>query len=170
MAPEYDYSAASSDPDSEDWDDVSLRRGPRVVQDVELDITPMIDVTFLLLIFFMVTSTMDQQAKVELASARHGDAVGERESVIITVGAGGVDSAPVYLSDQTDGEPLPEDLELQDEAIRAAVESGRSEEVPKTRVLILADRNVAHRDVARVIKAASRVEGMSIHLGVHEED
>ena len=30
-------------------------------EDADLDITPMIDVVFLLLIFFMVTSTMDDQ-------------------------------------------------------------------------------------------------------------
>ena len=40
----------------------------------------------------------------------------------------------------------------------------------KDNVLIKADRNVAHRDVARVIKAVSRVEGAKIFLAVLEAD
>ena len=71
----------------------------RAAEDFELDITPMIDITFLLLIFFLVCSTTDQESTIELAKARHGRGVGERDSVIITISDEGVDSAPVYLAD-----------------------------------------------------------------------
>ncbi len=137
--------------------------------DSEMDITPMIDCVFLLLIFFIVCSTMDQQSPIELAKARHGKGVSERDSIIISVGTGGVDSAPVYLADDTTGEPVPGSLDQQKDAIRAAVEKEKLENGKKD-VLIKADRNVAHRDVAQVIKAVSQVEGISLHLAVFEAD
>jgi biopolymer transport protein ExbD len=141
----------------------------REVIDSEMDITPMIDCVFLLLIFFIVCSTMDQQSPIDLAKARHGKGVSERDSIIISVGSGGVDSAPVYLADDVTGDPVPGDLEEQREAIRAAVEKEKRDE-GKENVLIKADRNVAHRDVAHVIKAVSQVEGISLHLAVFEAD
>ncbi len=141
----------------------------RELEDAEMDITPMIDCVFLLLIFFIVCSTMDQQSPIELAQARHGKAVGERESVIITIGAGGVEEAPVFLADGTSVAPLAGAPEQQREAIAAFVQEQQTKE-NKSDVLIKADRNVAHRDVSRVIKAVSRVEGINIHLGVAESD
>ena len=141
----------------------------REVIDSDMDITPMIDCVFLLLIFFIVCSTMDQQSPIDLAKARHGKGVSERDSIIISVGSGGVDSAPVYLADDVTGDPVPGDLEQQREAIRAAVEKEKRDE-GKENVLIKADRNVAHRDVAHVIKAVSQVEGISLHLAVFEAD
>jgi len=141
----------------------------REIVDAEMDITPMIDCVFLLLIFFIICSTMEKQSPIELAKARHGKAVGERESIIISVGAGGVDEAPVYLADDTSGEPLKGTEEQQREAIRAAIEKEIQDE-GKHDVMIKADRNVAHRDVSRVIKAVSQVEGVNIHLAVFESE
>jgi biopolymer transport protein ExbD len=139
------------------------------VEDVEMDITPMIDMTFLLLIFFLVCSTPDQATSIELAKARYGKGVGERNSVIITVSAEGVDSAPVYLADGMIGDPLPDGAEEQSDMIIAAIEKGRRDQ-NKENVLIKADRNVAFREVARVVKAVSRVEGAKIYLAVLEAD
>jgi len=135
-----------------------------------MDITPMIDITFLLLIFFLVCSTPDQQSAIELPSARHGKGVGEKDSVIITLSDEGIDSAPVYLADgKIPSARLDDDPDQQRELIRLAIEEGRREE-GKENVLIKADRNVASRDVARVIKAVSAVEGTKIHLAVLEAD
>lgn len=136
--------------------------------DVEVDITPMIDITFLLLIFFIVCSTPDQNSTFELAEARHGKGVSERNSVFITISAESADPAPVYLADGISGESLTNDPDEQKELIREAVEKGRLE--LKENVLIKADKNVAHREVARVIKAVSLVEGAKIHLAVLEAD
>lgn len=145
----------------------SMRR--RELVDAEMDITPMIDCVFLLLIFFIVCSTMDSQSAIELAQARHGKGVGERDCVVITVAAGGVESAPVYLADGAGGEPLPADDSKAQEMIVAYIEKARQDD-GKTEVLVKADRNVAHRDVARVIRAASKVGGMGLHLAVIEAE
>ena len=139
------------------------------LEDVEMDITPMIDITFLLLIFFLVCSTPDQDTAIEMAKARYGRGVGERNSVIITISDEGVESAPIYLADGMIGEPLPNDPEIQNEKIVEAVKTGRRD-FAKENVLIKADRNVAHREVSKVIKAVSRVEGAKIFLAVLESD
>ncbi|MCG8448480.1 MAG: biopolymer transporter ExbD [Pirellulales bacterium] len=157
-----------------DWDRELAEDAPLVHrrnrdQDVEMDITPMIDITFLLLIFFIVCSTPDSKSAIELPQAKYGRGVGEKNSVIITLSDEGADAAPIYLADGLAGESLPDDVEVQKDMIREAVEKGRNE-LQKENVLIKADRNVAHRDVAKVIKAVSRVAGAKIHLAVLESN
>lgn len=50
--------------DDEDEDDQVLARNPRPEE--EMDMTPMVDVTFLLLIFFMVTAAFSLQKSIEM--------------------------------------------------------------------------------------------------------
>ena len=50
-----------------------------------MDITPMIDVTFLLLIFFMVTSTMETPDALKIPEARNGVGVNTQEATTITI-------------------------------------------------------------------------------------
>ncbi|EMI18435.1 Biopolymer transport protein ExbD/TolR [Rhodopirellula maiorica SM1] len=56
--------AAAEPAIAEDEDDDVPKRQPR--QDDELDMTPMVDVTFLLLIFFMVTASFSLQKSIEM--------------------------------------------------------------------------------------------------------
>lgn len=152
------------------------KRGKKSDREFDMDITPMIDITFLLLIFFLVCSTPDAETSIDLPKARYGKGVGERNSVMITIGneitfdENGNEHVPVYLADgKIEKQRLPDAHDRQAELIREAVEYGKREEA-KQNVVIKADRDVAHREVARVIKAASKVEGMQIHLAVMEED
>jgi len=142
-----------------------LLRRPLV--EAEMDITPMIDLTFLLLIFFLVSSTPDKSTVVDLPEANHGIGVSQLNSVIFTIGMGGLNVAPVYNADgRIPGTELSDNLEIRSKQIVEAVEKGFREN--KTDVVIKADRDVAHREVARVIRAASQVEGVKIHLAVLE--
>ena len=59
---------------AEDDDEVYVRK-KRKQQDTEIDITPMIDVTFQLLIFFMVTSTMQGNPPADLPPAKSGGSI-----------------------------------------------------------------------------------------------
>jgi biopolymer transport protein ExbD len=43
-----------------------LRRRPRAAAEAQVDLTPMIDMTFILLIFFMVSTTFVKDMKLEL--------------------------------------------------------------------------------------------------------
>ncbi len=141
----------------------------RVQDGTEMDITPMIDIVFLLLIFFLVCSTMSQATSVKLPPARHGKGVDEQAAVIITIdGEGGESKARVYLGDGTTGEMLPDDHAAQERLIGEAVERGLRDE-GKTAILVKAARGVKSGDVERVSKAAAAVaEGNSFYLGVME--
>jgi hypothetical protein len=64
----------------DDEDDGFQRRKKAGIADADLDITPMIDVTFLLLIFFMVTSTLQgtpgsrySDGEIRQVGKSHGD-------------------------------------------------------------------------------------------------
>lgn len=145
--------------------DVDKRRTRRRYVEPDMDIAPMIDLTFLLLIFFLVSSRPDQLTAIDLPEATHGVGVSEVNSVILTVGMGGLGNAPVYAADgRIPGTELADDPETQRQQIRELVEQGLMENRPN--VIIKADKNVAHREVARVVKAVSQVEGVRIHLAV----
>ena len=138
----------------------------RVKETAELDITPMIDITFLLLIFFLVASTPDLKTAVDLPPARHGKGVSENSSAIITV-AEGADphSALVYLADGTEGDPLAGNPQQQAAAIEAYL---RKEDKPN--VLVKAARRIIYDEVSRVSAAVGRVEGIKLHWAVFEID
>jgi len=154
-----------------DWqdelDEAPDLRGGKQLEDPDMDITPMIDVTFLLLIFFIVCSNIDSQTPLEMAKARNGEGVSERESIVFEVLAGGLDSAPVLLED---GTQLPEDPDEMKEGIRLAIEKAREVDPNKIHAMIKADRNVSCRDVKSVVSGASKVDGIKIHLAVMESD
>jgi len=144
------------------------RRRPRDTAD--LDITPMIDIVFLLLIFFLVASIPDMQRAGDLPSARHGEGVNPREAVIFTVAQrGGPGPAKVFLGDAIQGTPLPDDPDRQAEQIRRAVETGFKDE-GKSAVLVRADRGLPYGEVARVTDAVggADVEGANLNLAVRE--
>ena len=73
----------------EDEDDFAIPKKKRPEE--EMDITPMIDVTFLLLIFFVVCSTMDPVKIGDIPDAENGSPVSAKESAVIYVKAAGVD-------------------------------------------------------------------------------
>ncbi|HUT91304.1 MAG TPA: biopolymer transporter ExbD [Thermoguttaceae bacterium] len=160
--------------DDQVWDELlgEEEEGPvlprRPVSDTaEMDITPMIDITFLLLIFFIVCSTASVQSAVELPPARHGTGVSDRTSVVLTVAErGGPGPALVYLADGKKGKPLSDDEDLRAAEIAQAVEQGM--QAGKLTVLVKAERGVKHGDVWRVETAAGRVEGVKLYVAVLE--
>ena len=146
---------------------VASRARTRLKLDPDMDITPMIDMTFLLLIFFLVTSIPSSRQAISLPPARHGTAVSTDQATILTVGNPQQGEVPVYLADGLIPDArLSDDLATQSEQIRQAVYDGIQQ--GKNEVLIKAEAAVPHREVARVVAAASRVEGIRLHVGVLE--
>ncbi len=133
----------------------------KTYDDSEMDITPMIDMTFLLLIFFLVASKMDPSAAISLPPARYGLPVVEKSSVIITLAAGEEGKAVVYKGNGTVAEGLVDgsDIEAQEDEIAAYVEEEMAGGT-KENVLIKAEKGIKHREVARITKAATRPEGV----------
>ncbi|MCA9212140.1 MAG: biopolymer transporter ExbD [Planctomycetales bacterium] len=127
----------------------------RKMDEVEIDITPMIDITFLLLIFFIVASKLDEGATVDLPEAKHGTAVAMKSSAVVSIGLQG-DKAAIYLGEGESPETQikssdPEDQEAEIMSyIESQIASG------KTEVIIMAAKDVRHGDVARVSKAVGK--------------
>ncbi|MDA0588590.1 MAG: biopolymer transporter ExbD [Planctomycetota bacterium] len=129
--------------------------------EADLDITPMIDVTFLLLIFFMVTSTMQQESAVNVPPANFGVGKDANTSTIVTILApkgGGV--ARVLLGDGSGDEARSM------ETVTAYVQAGVAE--GKRQVIIKADRDVSHGKVQEVLKALGEIEELQFAVGVEE--
>jgi biopolymer transport protein ExbD len=162
--------AMLDDPRSEQYVDVIEDRpliARRKLDDSEMDITPMIDITFLLLIFFLVAARLDEDAPVELPPARHGTAVAVKSSAILTLAKGASDSAEVYTGDGKAADRMLDsaDLEAQAAAVTEYVETELA--AGKENVLIKAEKGVRHRDVARVSRAVGKA-GKDLYVAVLE--
>lgn len=136
----------------------------------EMDITPMIDMTFLLLIFFLVGTRMDTQASVQLPEARHGTGVATNSAVILTIARGEGERARVYQGDgmAAANQFSATDVADQQRQIAAYVQEQLNAAVPKQHVLIKAERHVKHQEVARVAKAVSMTADVPLYVGVFE--
>ncbi len=72
-------------------DDDELALPKRKRDEEEMDITPMIDITFLLLIFFVVCSKMDPTQTGMIPDADNGVAVSAKDSAVIFIEPAGED-------------------------------------------------------------------------------
>jgi biopolymer transport protein TolR len=150
-----------------DADDTPVIAPRKVKQDTDLDMTPMIDCTFLLLIFFTVGATIEPSGGIELPEARYGVGVDPDTAVIVTLAQRDEEGlADIFLADGKSGSPLTGEPPEQAEAIREYVEEGYVS--GKRAVLINAERGVISREVQRVAAAAAEVEGMQLYFPVLE--
>ena len=135
----------------------------------DLDITPMIDITFLLLIFFLVSSKMDQDAAVDLPPAKNGMNVVNNQSGMIILRKG--EDRRALISTGAGREfPLSNGLEAQEEEIAKYVEEELRPGNKKFSIVIKAEKEVSHGEVSRVTKAAgkSASDAIQLHLAVME--
>ncbi|MFO0904259.1 MAG: biopolymer transporter ExbD [Pirellulales bacterium] len=128
------------------------------LEESEMDIAPMIDCTFLLLIFFIVCSHIGQTASVDLPKAKYGVAVPSKLAVVLTVAPGEGDSVRIYKGDGIDDATLitAGTVAEQEDEVAAFVAEHVNEGGDKEHVLIKAAANCKSRDVQRVAKAAVR--------------
>lgn len=117
----------------------------------EPDFTAMIDMTFILLAFFIVTSTMEVSSTLVLPPAQTGKGL-EEKAVIITVFYDN-DTPEVYLADS-----VKKDGPATMSEITSYVAQGIAQQ--RTRVLIKADRETPSGFVEEVARAAGRAEGV----------
>jgi biopolymer transport protein ExbD len=144
----------------------------RGLSDDEMDITPMIDMTFLLLIFFLVASRIDATAGVTLPQAKYGAAVPVQDSAILTLDMGVEGGSRVYMGDGIDSqrEIVAPNLQMQEDQIVSFVEKElTTSTTPKHQVIVKAAKGLKYREVARVVEALGRVEKLErVHVGVLE--
>ena len=130
--------------------------------DAELDITPMIDVTFLLLIFFMVTSTMQPNEALDIPTSVHGLGVEANSAILITISAG--DPPLINLVEDKN---QTEDPETVGPYVQSRMQQGRKH------VIIKAERLVRHGFVQKVTREANAVikefEGARFSIAVEDK-
>ncbi len=86
--------------------DIKLTK-PKKREDADLDITPMIDITFLLLAFFVMVSKMDPQLSVALPDAKFGTTVPDKNCVVLVVMQGeDDDDYTIYKGRSMDDEDI----------------------------------------------------------------
>lgn len=119
----------------------------RRLDDVELNITPLIDVVFLLLIFFMVSTTFERESQINITLPEASEEVKEQEPLAIEVS---VDArGEIYVNEQ---KLVNAQLLTIREALRIAAELGEDPQV-----IISADENATHQTVIRVMDAARQL-------------
>ena len=134
-----------------------MRRRAAAADEEDLDITPMIDVTFLLLIFFMVSSTMQGKPDMPLPQAVTEADVDMRQATVITLLA--EDGNPVILF----GDDLSAPQGMQ-ESVAQYVSDGVAQQ--KTTVVIKADKDLPSGFVEDISRAAN-VEGVGeMYFGI----
>ena len=70
--------------------------------DREMDITPMIDITFLLLIFFIVCSTLDPQKTGSIPEAENALAISSKDSAVLFIEPAAANKAVVRRANETE--------------------------------------------------------------------
>ncbi len=134
-----------------------------------MDITPMIDITFLLLIFFIVASRLDTGTEVVLPLARNGTAVTMKNASILTMQGGQADFVDVYAGEGNAMQRINAiDPIVQEELVVAIVEAAVDGTPSKNQVILRADKDVKHREVSRILRAIGRVAGVSAYVAVLE--
>ena len=145
-------------------DDGPLPIRKQKFEEPSFDITAMIDLVFMMNIFFLVTSLATSMSEVDLPPAQHAKGADMEKSIVVTILAG--KPVAVYLGEGK-SDALPEGKD-QEQQIQAAIEAGM--DAGKSILLIKAEKGVLHRDVARVAILAAAHEGLQLNLAVLEFD
>lgn len=148
---------------------IKLRR--KVVEENEMDITPMIDITFLLLIFFVVTNKPDDKTKVALPAAKYGVVLSEKQAVILSVVNMQDELPKVYKGKAVEEKAriLATSALEQDEQISEYVHDEIAKYPDRQSVLIQADKALKSRDVQRIARAACRTDEVKLFYKVTGE-
>lgn len=120
---------------------------PRPEEEVDVNLTPLIDVVFLLLIFFMVSTTFIRESEIELTLPEASEEV--RENPLDTIDIA-IDSKGRFF---VNGNAL---INTQLETIRQALNDVRPADAEPV-VIISADANATHQAVVTVMDAARQV-------------
>ena len=120
-------------------------------RDAEINLTPLIDIVFILLIFFLITSTFVQDSgiKVDLPRANQSSSTEANHQIVVTVTA---DGRMVY-----EGEALSKD-ELQDKL------TGLYKEKVEQVFIIEADSTTQHGIVVSIMDLAKEIGFQSLAI------
>ncbi len=131
-------------------------------EEININLTPLIDVVFLLLIFFMITTTFTRESHLSIslpeASTDAPEAAPDVEMIDVVVGAEGqfsVNGQPLVTSDA---------LTLKRAVIKLA---GEERDLP---FVITADANARHQAVVTVMDVAGQLGFSRLSIATQQAD
>ncbi len=146
---------------AEEDDDEPYQKKVRPAEDTEIDITPMIDVTFQLLIFFMVTSTMQGNPP---AIVPHSVSGGSTELAKVAFKL--VIKAPVDANTDPLMEIDKKPITLEELRVRLNEESGaRPNGID---LMIMGDKDVPNRFTGEIESMISEIPNVGFHYAVQD--
>jgi len=136
------------------------RRKRRILEDSAMDMMPMIDVTFQLLIFFMFTQQLANPNPIEVPMAAYGRGVLPDGKQAILIDAEG----HYFLGEGT----KPENESSLDNLVREVAANARAADAP-LEVIISAHKRSVHLPARDLIQRLGEVENLGpVRLGVEE--
>ncbi|MFT5396935.1 MAG: biopolymer transport protein ExbD [Gammaproteobacteria bacterium] len=126
--------------------------------EVDLDITPLIDVVFLLLIFFMVSTTFEHNSEINITLPSSSKEITEAKPDAVNVGLDA--QGNVYINDKSL-------VNAQIETIKAAL-SDALVGLNEPPIIISADSDATHQSVVRVMDAARQLGLVKITFATQE--
>ena len=135
--------------------------------DAEFDITAMVDLVFMMNIYFLVTFITVALGEINLPAAVHAASLDRDTATVITVLAGpDWRTVFVYLGEGKKGPPI---MEPDDQMTQIANDVERAAAQGKTAVLIKAEKGIRLREIKRLAAAAAH-EGMRLHIAIIEKE
>jgi biopolymer transport protein ExbD len=132
----------------------------------EFDITAMVDLVFMMNIYFLVTFVTVALSELNLPHAARVSALDAESAVIVHV-VPTLDGKSVTVAFGEKKDDQIGDVSLQEKRIQDAVEQGRA--AGKTEVLLKAEKKVRLTDLFRIAMAAS-ADGMRLNVAVLERE
>ena len=124
---------------------IDRKHRKRAAEEAEINITPMLDIVFIMLIFFIVTTSFVKELGVDLDRPSNAPVQEEKRSEVIAVRI------------EASGQILVEDRPVHEGAVRANIMSGLARK-PEATVVVIADRDADSRFIIQVVDQA-RVAG-----------
>ena len=124
---------------------IERKHRKKAQEEAEINITPMLDIVFIMLIFFIVTTSFVKELGVDLDRPSNAPVTEQKRSEVI----------PVRID--ASGQVFVEDRLVEVGAIRANIVSGLAGK-PEATVVVIADRNADSGYIVTVVDQA-RVAG-----------
>lgn len=125
------------------------------IEDVNINLTPLIDVVFLLLIFFMVSTTFTKETHLDLelptSTSEETDVIGKPIEVVVNASGGFV----------VNGQPL---VESTLSALTRAIQAELTDENDDLGLTIVADAKAPHQAVVYALDAAGQLGIVNVRL------
>ncbi|MGB4334955.1 MAG: biopolymer transporter ExbD [Chromatiaceae bacterium] len=130
---------------------------PQRPEPPDINLAPLIDVVFLLLIFFMVTTTFREEVgiKIQLPQAQaQGEAVADRQALTLVIDASGA----FYVNDRQVADTQPDSLrKALGEAIGQAGPKADDRAPGELPLVLMADAKTPHQAVMTALDVASQL-------------